>query len=49
MVVLAHYASFGYEVPKVVCQGKGVFALDLDIKTLATEVNEQGRFIMWAG
>jgi putative transposase len=39
-----YYASFVHEVAEERQAGEGVLALDLGIKTLATGVNEQGRF-----
>jgi putative transposase len=39
-----YYASFVHEVAEERHTGGGVLALDLGIKTLATGVNEQGRF-----
>ncbi len=39
-----YFASFSYDVPEQACDQEGVLAVDLGIKTLATEVNEQGRF-----
>ncbi|HZS75923.1 MAG TPA: transposase [Ktedonobacteraceae bacterium] len=39
-----YYASFVYEQPEQEHTGGGILALDLGIKTLATGVNEQGRF-----
>ncbi len=39
-----YYASFVHEVAEERHAGEGVLAVDLGIKTLATGVNEQGRF-----
>ena len=39
-----YFASFSYEVPETVCDQEGVLAIDLGIKTLATGVDEHGRF-----
>ncbi|MBV9021161.1 MAG: transposase, partial [Ktedonobacteraceae bacterium] len=39
-----YYASFVHEVKEETHEQQGVLALDLGIKTLATGVNEQGRF-----
>ncbi len=39
-----YYASFTYEKPEGTREHNGVLAIDLGIKTLATGVNEQGRF-----
>jgi putative transposase len=39
-----YFASFSYEVQEAVCDQQGILAVDLGIKTLATGVNEQGRF-----
>jgi len=39
-----YFASFSYEVQEAVCDQEGVLAIDLGIKTLATGVNEHGRF-----
>jgi putative transposase len=39
-----YYASFVHEVAEAILTCEGVLALDLGIKTLATGVNEEGRF-----
>ncbi len=39
-----YYASFGHEVKEQTREPDGVLAIDLGIKTLATGVNDQGRF-----
>jgi putative transposase len=39
-----YFVSFVHEVVEEQHEGKGVLAIDLGIKTLATGVNEQGRF-----
>ncbi len=39
-----YYASFGHEVKEETHKQDGVLAIDLGVKTLATGVNEQGRF-----
>ncbi|MBV9691980.1 MAG: transposase [Ktedonobacteraceae bacterium] len=39
-----YYASFVHDEQAETCEHDGVLALDLGIKTLATGVNEQGRF-----
>jgi len=39
-----YYASFVHEVAEQTREQDGVLAIDLGIKTLATGVNEQGRF-----
>ncbi len=44
-----YYASFVTEIPEKSCQMEGIVAFDLGIKTLATGVNEQGRFYQIGG
>src|SRR5262249_59701662 len=39
-----YYASFVYETQEAVQKRGGIVAFDLGIKTLATGVNDQGRF-----
>ena len=39
-----YHASFVHEEKEETCEHNGVLAIDLGIKTLATGVNEQGRF-----
>jgi putative transposase len=39
-----YYASFVHDEQEEPCHTDGVLAIDLGIKTLATGVNEQGRF-----
>jgi putative transposase len=39
-----YYASFVHDEPEETCEHDGVLAIDLGVKTLATGVNEQGRF-----
>jgi putative transposase len=39
-----YYASFVHEEPEETREQDGILAIDLGIKTLATGVNEQGRF-----